>query len=395
MKLTYLPLLIALTLGCQDNAIVPDALNVSDATQVSYQDGFINGDTQFALDSGLEGPLDASIGADQMMTSQPLPYDFNASKPWFECPTMVFGADAIEVTAFENAGHYFTPENRRDITAEVQFPEGQWSQIAMMVDLSCPETGLCDHWDRSASIQLMLNSGNDDGPQNKLELARYITPYRLAMCQLIDVTELAPLLTGPQTLTSWIDTWVGAGHEAGDGWRLTVKFIFFPGIQTPAPEVINIWGRRSITVGQIGEDQTVATQTEPVQFNLPDQYSRVIAHLTTTGHSFGNTANCAEFCEMRQDLIINGATSSVNPWRSDCDQNPVTGQLGTWTYPRNGWCPGAISVGQRIDITGLVEPGSNELDFDIMLATGQPYENTTPVDLLPHEWVSLKLYIEP
>ena len=96
---------------------------------------------------------------------------------------------------------------------------------------------------------------------------------------------------------------------------------------------------------------------------------------------------------MRQDLLVNASTYSINPWRADCDQNPVTAQLGTWTYPRNGWCPGAISVGHRIDITDQVNPGLNTVDFDILMASGAIYENLTPVDLLPHEWVSLKLYV--
>ena len=126
----------------------------------------------------------------------------------------------------------------------------------------------------------------------------------------------------------------------------------------------------------------------------PEGATRVVAHLITTGHSFGNALNCAEFCQMRHDLWVNGTMHSVNPWRADCAQNPISNQLGTWKYPRNGWCPGALSVGDRVDITQAVLPGkTNSLDLDILLANGQEYDNVSPVDLLPYTLTSLKLYV--
>lgn len=83
----------------------------------------------------------------------------------------------------------------------------------------------------------------------------------------------------------------------------------------------------------------------------------------------------------------------MNPWRPDCPQNPVSPQYGTWEYPRNGWCPGAIAVGSLLDITSGVTSGTNTLDLDVLLANGAVYNNLSPVDLLPHELVALKLYV--
>ena len=158
--------------------------------------------------------------------------------------------------------------------------------------------------------------------------------------------------------------------------------------------MINIWGKRNITVGQSGEGETVDDQIEPVSFTIPEDATRVVAHLTTTGHSFGNTYNCAEFCEMRHDMLFNGDVFSTNPWRGDCDVNPVSPQYGTWEYGRNGWCPGAVSVGDKIDVTDSVNiGGENTFDFDILLANGSVYQNTSPVDLLPTTATSLKLYV--
>jgi hypothetical protein len=320
-------------------------------------------------------------------------YDFESAEPWFTAEGLSYADGTTVVTAFEQEAQYFGSEDKRNIQAEVNFPtEGDWAQVGMFFRLECPESGLCDHWDRTGSVQLILNQGTED--EETVEILRHITPYRIGMSNYVDVTELAPLLKGTQTITSFIDTWVGPGHNQGEGWRVTARFVFYPGPPAAPDEIINVWGRRNITVGQTAEGETVDDQIDPVTFNIPADATRVVAHLTTTGHSFGNTSNCAEFCEMRHDVIINDEIFSNNPWRDDCDVNPVSPQFGTWEYGRNGWCPGAVSVGHKIDITDAIDMGSeNVLDFDILRAGGSEYINNSPVDLLPTTATSLKLYV--
>ena len=323
------------------------------------------------------------------------PYDFEANAPWHTCPAEMPSEGVSVVNAFEAADQYFGDPNLRQIESEVTFPEsGSWSSVGMWFQLECPSNGLCDHWDRSGSVQLVLNPDAPEGePKEYVELLRHITPYRVGMCQFVDVTPLAHLLKGTRTLNSWIDTWVGPGHAQGEGWRVTVNFVFYPGPDAGAAEVLNIWGRRSITVGEVEPDKNVDSQIEPVSVEIPDTANQVIAHLTTTGHSFGNTYNCAEFCQMRHDIIIDGAVvESINPWRPDCAQNPVSPQYGTWEYPRNGWCPGGSALGTLVDITPYVSPGeSTSVDLDIRMYDGAEYDNMSPVDLLPYTYVSLKL----
>jgi hypothetical protein len=322
-------------------------------------------------------------------------YDFSAAAPWYSCPLGDFPEGSTTVTAFDQAYQYFGAENMRTVEAEVEFPsEGSYSQVGMVVQLDCPASGICDAWDRSGSIQMLLNADEPSEEWEYLELARHITPYRIPMCQYFDVTPLAHLLKGTQTLTSYIDTWVGPGHSDGEGWNTSVRFVFYPGPDEAADEVINIWGFRSITVGEIELESNVDSQVDSVMVSIPEAATRVEAHLITTGHSFGNTYNCAEFCEMNHEVIVNGVTHTVNPWRYDCASNPVSPQYGTWEYGRNGWCPGAVSVGHRIDITDAVTPGTeSELDFDILLSDGTEYDNVSPVDLKPYTLVSLKLYV--
>lgn len=323
-------------------------------------------------------------------------YDFAAHAPWYTCPTEEIPAEATIVTAFDQDWHWFGSENNREITREITFPENdQWSQIGLWLQLECPESGNCDHWDRAGSVQLVTNPEAAREDWQFVELVRHITPYRLPMCQYVDVTHLATLLKGPRTLWSWIDTWVGPGSSSGEGWLITVRFIFYPGPKGYAETVANVWGMRTITLGNIDPDNNVDSQIDPVTVAIPAGTQSVVARLITTGHAFNNTSNCAEFCQMRQDLYVNGALFSVNPWRSDCEENPVSNQFGTWKYDRNGWCPGSIVVGNRIDITGAITPGSEAVfDFDIRLANGEEYNNTNPGEYAAYELISLQLFLD-
>ncbi|MCU0305675.1 MAG: hypothetical protein MUC56_16620 [Thermoanaerobaculales bacterium] len=322
--------------------------------------------------------------------------DFSTDEPWYRCPDEPTPDEATVVRAFDRAEHWFGSENHRSVVREVDFPTGTaWNQVGLRLHLECPASGLCDHWDRTGSLQLVLNPDDPEGEWEYLEVMRHITPYRVGMCQYVDITPLAPLLAGRQTLVSWIDTWVGPGHSDGEGWRITWDFVFYPGEDRSADEVVNVWGRRSLEVGNLEPGRRVDDQTEPVALAVPPDATRVEARLITTGHSFGNALNCAEFCVMRQDLWLDGERRSVVPWRTDCEHNPVRNQQGTWNYDRNGWCPGAITIGDTIDVTDLVTPGETSiLDFDIRLADGTEYENTDPGGgLTPIEWVSLQVYI--
>jgi hypothetical protein len=344
------------------------------------------------LDAGTDTDSDADAGPDGG-SAVPL-YDFAAAAPWYQCPESL--PEGVEiVTVFDRADQYFGDEDLRTIQSVVDFPaETGWAQVGLWFELECPADGDCDNWDRAGYVQLVLNPEEDPAEWQQVELARQVTPYNMGMCEYIDVTPLADLLTGERTLTSFIDTWVGPGNSNGHGWRVTVKLVFYPGSDATPEEAVNIWGSRSITVGEVDAGATVDDQVDPVLVGVPLGTSQVLAHLTTTGHSFGNTGNCAEFCQMRQDLYVNGTLFSVNPWRDDCEENPVSPQGGTWQYDRNGWCPGAIAVGQLVDVTEAIDPGvDNEFDFDIRLADGDEYVNTSPVDWLPNEIVALRLYL--
>ncbi len=323
-------------------------------------------------------------------------YDFVGPRPWYLCPgEEPPPADATVVVGFDRADHSFGAEDRRTLVQEVVFPPAQdWDQVGLEILLECPESGLCDHWDRTATLQLVTNPEAPEAEWQVVELARYITPYRVGMCTYVDVTPLGGLLAGTRTLRSFVDTWVGPGNSSGEGWRVTTRFVFYPGAARQADQVVPVWGFRNVVLGSTDPALAVDAQLEAVTVPIPADATRVEAHLVTTGHAYENGDNCAEFCPLRQDLSVGGVTRSVLPWRSDCEFNPVLGQQGTWRYDRNGWCPGAVAVGDRVDVTDLVTPGADAvLGLDVRDLAGEVWVNSAPGSWLPNEWVSLVLYI--
>ena len=107
-------------------------------------------------------------------------YDFESAEPWFGADGLSYADGTTVVTAFDQVDQFFGSENLREVTAEVDFPEeGDWAQIGLYFRLECPENDLCDHWDRTVSVQLVKNAGTDNA--ETVEILRHITPYRLGM----------------------------------------------------------------------------------------------------------------------------------------------------------------------------------------------------------------------
>lgn len=298
--------------------------------------------------------------------------------PWMLCTGSDEPAGATVITAFDLADHYYNPEDRRTIEAAVDFPtEGTWQAIGMLIDLTCPADGDCDNWDRFANVLLVENPGTLD--EEAVELERYITPYNVGMCIVTNVTRFAPRLRGTQTIRSFISTWVGPDEPVhGHGWRITIKFIFHPGIPPSGmpEEVIQIWPHTSVVVGDPAT--SVADQLPPLSVPIPMGTTRAEVRVIATAHGQGNAYNCAEFCNLHQHVLVGSSDHSYDPWRPDCGTNPLGPlQSGTWTFNRSGWCPGAYVLPQVFDVTSDLTPGSDAtFAYDILTGPGEIYENT-------------------
>ena len=197
----------------------------------------------------------------------------------------------------------------------------------------------------------------------RFELARYITPYGNWLTPAwkgfewtYDVSDFRPLLTD----SNFIDAGSLYYGWTPGGWYelLELTFVFIKGI--PPRDVIavkNVWnGNPAYGVS----DNPISRFLTPKRFTLTDEEKNARLRLCVTGHGFGGTDNCAEFCAKTHEIIANGETAfEEDVFRRDCGLNPVFPQAGTWLYDRAGWCPGAEVVPYDIELSPILRNNKN------------------------------------
>lgn len=282
-----------------------------------------------------------------------------------DAPALVAGMNTT-VTALDGVHVYFGDPNRRTVDTEVTFPAAdlRYTRVTLRLGLRCP-TGGCDWWDRLAHISI-LRPGADGGEPVELEIARFITPYRVGGEFTVDVTDLQRVLEGPQTVRVFIDTWVGPGHANGAGWLVDAAFDFEGGIPERDPfAVVPLWAPQRVVYGDPARPVDV---TAPL--DVPAGATGLRLRAFVTGHGQGNADNCAEFCARDHTFTV-GSEAPITQllWRNDCATTAVPGQQGTWMYPRAGWCPGAMVTPWTADVGATA--GSLTVRYDV-----EAYENT-------------------
>ena len=337
---------------------------------------------------------EANIGLNSLIGKTEALSLLTENSPWYICQEEYLSEaaqNAVIINLFDQLDHSAIPENHRDQYITVKLPQiTDLRAVLLKLDLKCPASGLCDWWDKIATLGL-----KDPVSNTEIEIARYVTPYRVPMCTVTDITKLSPLLHGEVELHSFIDTYVGLGHENGEGWYLSGELWYFQehGLEeSNVVEVINLLPLTKIPVSELGQE-SAADNTLKYNFDLDADIKKVEAHLIATGHGFGFTNNCAEFCELTHTIEVNNTEYTVNQWRSDCEENPISPQRGTWEYARNGWCPGAISVGNIVDISDAIRPGKNNLAIKIRSLNYEDYLNLEEGEGELIEQLSLKLYL--
>ena len=70
-------------------------------------------------------------------------------------------------------------------------------------------------------------------------------------------------------------------------------------------------------------------------------------------------------------MNIDGANPPTESWQvwTECADNPVYPQGGTWIYDRAGWCPGKPTDLKEVDITSLITAGQDHV-FDYGVNSG-------------------------
>lgn len=237
---------------------------------------------------------------------------------------------------------------------------GAYDQIIANFSVTCPSiAGGCDDWDRLAYAEYKAPDGT------WMELFRYITPYGVACNHNIDVTDYASLLHGNIEIRMFIDTW-GTG-----GWDLHLDFDYIKGTPDHLYSSIQEVWHGNYNFGNPANLQPCDT----VEIVYPNNTQKATFRLTSTGHGWGsnNSNNAAEFYNATHNFHINGvATYSQHLW-NDCNPNPdnCTGQQGTWTYNRAGWCPGTIAPPNTYDLTSQI----GNAPFDLAYVFQQSYQD--------------------
>lgn len=191
---------------------------------------------------------------------------------------------------------------------------------------------------------------------DRYELYRFITPYGIGLdldddgwTWWYDVTDYMHLLRDSVQL------------EAGN-WQelLDLKFHFIEG--APARDVL---GMEAFWKGQHGLstfDQNI------VAYEYTPDAAEAMWRLKTraSGHGFGSGNNCAEFCYNTHRVKVNGQEHWSWEIMQECADNPLYPQGGTWIYDRAGWCPGAPTETQDLELTPHVAGSESfTVDYDI------------------------------
>ncbi len=200
---------------------------------------------------------------------------------------------------------------------------------------------------------------------NNFEIGRFITPYGINLDLgpdgfewMYDVTDYAPLLTGEVELSA------GNLQELID-----LKFYFIKG--TPArkvEEITQIWGaRRSHSYANLDEDKVLSAKE--ISLNPDANQFKVKTRLTGHGHhsNTGEFPHCCEWKDNTHYLYVNG--NEVADWKifryTECGENPVFPQGGTWPGAREGWCPGDIVYDYEYEVTDYITGNNATFDYDI------------------------------
>jgi hypothetical protein len=282
-------------------------------------------------------------------------------------------AENVTLQALDAVHVSFTgTENHRTVDTAVSFPAAgqRYSSVVLHVTLACP-TGGCDAWDRLAHLSLVdpgPTASTDDDVE--LEIARFITPYGVGYEMDVDVTDLQRVLEGDRTLRVFVDTWVGPGSPYGAGWLVSARFDFVGGTPSPDPfAVVPLWAPSSVVYGD-----PARPTARTVDVTIPEGASSARLRALVTGHGQGNADNCAEFCSRDHTFDVGGASVTSTIWRTDCATTAAPGQMGTFQYPRAGWCPGAL-VAPWTETIAAPAAGALTVRYDV-----QSYENTCRPD---------------
>ena len=292
---------------------------------------------------------------------------------------------AEEISVFSGNTVHFTPDdvakfdtdkvtardNGRVIGRTLQLPiiTGPTRITAHLTLKPIPQDDLVvfDKWDRAGAIRLFVPDGPD------VEIIKFITAYGGRTEHSVDVSHLAPLLTGEQTILGFVDTWVTPA------WKIDFSLTYEPDTTIVASVFAQgVLYEESFTNEAFGNDGIES------RLELPDGLKRVKLYYLVSGHCTDGRG--ADEFESKDNVVSvdDLVVYRYQPWRDDCDQyrsiNPYTRRWsdGFWSsdYARSGWCPGTEVLPLELDLTDHLTAGEHAMRFVI--------ENIRPKDKENH-----------
>lgn len=251
-----------------------------------------------------------------------------------------------------------------DFDSSVTFPDGtdSYREILLTCKLGqydCPsEEQYCHQWDYTVKIELLTEDGS-------IELGRFITPFATSgwprfgsdweQPYVFDVTDFYPLLQGDQDIRIHYSGYSG-------GFTAELEFAFVEGI--PPHNVVGIEQAYQVehTYGDSNDPYNDYLST--FTGNAPQGTERARMKVIITGH--GNDENgCCEFANHYYNVLLNNSTIAEQEiWRSDCGENDLYPQGGTWIYNRSNWCPGLEVSPIYHDLSNISAGDSFNLDVE-------------------------------
>lgn len=222
-----------------------------------------------------------------------------------------------------------------------KIPKETYRKAILQIDLGCATYGCCA-WDYT--YRGFFSQKVDDTSYQDIEVARLITPYSSFMRKgrygydsswthpyIFDVSDYLPLLLRDSIFYSAL---TGGWDDKGNfGFKHTVTLFLIKG--EPLRNA-----QRTLSAFQDNYRYIDSSQMDsfikPFKFKL--QKGEKFAKLRTivTGHD-----QEGEFSPIHLYVRLNGKNIyKTRLWKTNCDQNPIQPQSGTWIFSRANWCPG-------------------------------------------------------
>lgn len=293
-------------------------------------------------------------------------------KPNFEFFQGVYDITTTNDTISDSVAH--TKYRVREFSVVPKFGTIEHDSIATVSDSLYCRSSNSKVYDEDGNLVRTISNGYDGtiSPSTmdyfrrfpmRFEILSLVTPYGVNLdlgpdgeTWVVDLSDFMPIMTGDKRITV----------ERGGQWQedMDIKFLFIVG--TPPRDVLDvqqIWrndskGYQAIMADEAFEPRTLVLNPNAEAFKLRS---------VITGHG-----QEGEFIPQEHWLDVDGGVKEES-WQvwTECSENPIYPQGGTWIYDRAGWCPGQPSDLKEVDITPFVTPGnSHTFDYGVTSATG-------------------------